>query len=290
MTTENWDDLRYVIAVAETGTVSGAARLLGVTHGTVLRRVAAFETRHGGPLFARSANGYTVLPEKNAVIEAAQDVANAVQAVGRLLGGAQSGLRGTVRITSTDTLCQTVLPIAVRELCLAYPDLTISLVSTNAHLDIIRSAADITVRPATRLPDGLEGQEVAKLAFGVYAAKDYPIGPDAKWLTLDGPLSRTGPASWMADSIPPTQCAAGSDSFMALLELAAFRTGITYLPCILAAKDPRLQRIRGIAPDFTTGIWVACQPEMSASSRLTVVRKGLETALTPFRASLADTQ
>ena len=54
MHSENWDDLRFVLAVAETGTVSGAARLLGVNHATVLRRVAAFETRHAALLQAMS--------------------------------------------------------------------------------------------------------------------------------------------------------------------------------------------------------------------------------------------
>ena len=47
----NWDDIRFVLAVAETGSLNAAAQLLGVTHATVLRRVAAFEARHGKTIF-----------------------------------------------------------------------------------------------------------------------------------------------------------------------------------------------------------------------------------------------
>ncbi len=63
MHSDNWDDLRYVLAVAETGSVSGAARRLGVNHATVLRHVAAYEARHGIELFDKSARGYAVSPK-----------------------------------------------------------------------------------------------------------------------------------------------------------------------------------------------------------------------------------
>ncbi len=55
---ENWDDLRYILAVAEHGSVSATARHLGVNHATVLRHVAAFEARHQIELFEKSARGY----------------------------------------------------------------------------------------------------------------------------------------------------------------------------------------------------------------------------------------
>ena len=79
----NWDDLRYVLAVSTTGSLSGAARQLGVNHATVLRHVTAFEDAHGGPVFERTAQGYELLSDRARVIDAAREVANAMHSVER---------------------------------------------------------------------------------------------------------------------------------------------------------------------------------------------------------------
>ena len=63
MHNENWDDLRYVLAVVDSGSVLQAAKYLGVNHATVLRRVTAFEEQHGLSLFERTPQGYRLLPD-----------------------------------------------------------------------------------------------------------------------------------------------------------------------------------------------------------------------------------
>ena len=78
MHSPDWDDLRFVLAVADCGTLSAAARVLNVTHATVLRRIQAFEEAHGGAVFERGAQGYRLLPERIRVIDAAREVAQAV--------------------------------------------------------------------------------------------------------------------------------------------------------------------------------------------------------------------
>ena len=93
MHSANWDNLRFVLSVAEHGSVSGAAKALGINHATVLRRVAAFEEAHGGPVFEKTATGYRVLPDRARVIEAAREVANAVLSVERLMHGARAPVR-----------------------------------------------------------------------------------------------------------------------------------------------------------------------------------------------------
>lgn len=109
MHNENWDDLRYVLTVAETGSVLQAAKRLGVNHATVLRHVAAFEDRHGATVFERTAQGYRLLPDRVHVIRAAQDAEAAMREVGRLASGGRQAFSGTIRITSTDTLCAGML-------------------------------------------------------------------------------------------------------------------------------------------------------------------------------------
>ena len=85
---EDWDDLRFVLAVAEEGTVSAAARRLAVNHATVLRRIARFEDRHG-MVFDKTPRGYSLAQGRQDLVSAARDVDRAVMGVSRILAGAR---------------------------------------------------------------------------------------------------------------------------------------------------------------------------------------------------------
>lgn len=283
---ENWDDLRYLIAVAETGTVSGAARRLGVTHGTVLRRVAAFEDRHGTRVFEKSASGYALLPEFSDLLDAAHEVETAVMGIERALGRGTGGVRGLVRLTSTDSLCQTVLPLAVSSVTSAHPDLSVTLVSTNAHLDLGRAGLDITIRPSATPPDGLHSVQVGVLGVAVYAA---PGAADC-WLSLEGPLTRSLPAIWMADNLSTSLLGPGSDSFQALASMTELGLGRCFLPCVVASTRPTLIRQEADAPEFAIPLWLACQPDLADSPRIRAVMRTLQGALAPLGDQLAGTR
>ena len=127
-----WDDLRFVLAVAEAGSVNAAASRLGVNHATILRRVAAFEADHATTVFVRNAKGYTVAPDAVAIIDAIRTVEKSVDAMERVISGHGARLDGSVRLTSTDSLCQTVLPPIIRNFHRAHPKLTPALRSMSA--------------------------------------------------------------------------------------------------------------------------------------------------------------
>jgi DNA-binding transcriptional LysR family regulator len=89
-----WDDLRYVLAVAAEGSLAGAARVLGVNHTTVLRRVNAFEERLGLRLFERLPTGYILTSGGAELIEAARLMEDTVAALERRLAGQDRRLSG----------------------------------------------------------------------------------------------------------------------------------------------------------------------------------------------------
>ncbi len=274
----NWDDLRYVLAVAEHGSVSAAARALGVNHATVLRRIAAFEEAHGAPIFDRGPQGYAVPPDRLRVIEAAREAAAAIDTVNRLIRGAEAQITGTLRITSTDSLCLAVLPEIVAGLQAASAGLRIDLVSTNAHLDLGRLGADISVRPALRLPDDMRGEQAGVLGFAVYAAPGAP----GTWLGLRGALQRAA-----VGPLVDGETGAGSDSFVVLRELAAQRLGRAVLPCCLGEPDPRLQRIDAGLDLPLVPLWVASHPDLADSPRLSRLRRRIVRALRDRAALIA---
>lgn len=283
---ENWDDLRYVIAVAETGTVSAAARRLGVTHGTVLRRIQAFEDRHDRQVFDKGPTGYALRPDCAALIEAAHEVETAVMGVERMLGAGQGRLKGQLRITSTDTLCQIVLPQVVAEVARAHPGLGLTLVSANAHLDFTRAAIDITLRPSADPPEGLSSQRIGTLGFAAYRARG--AADDLPWLMLEGPLVRSTPAAWLAQNVPPGARGPGSDTFLALRSFVALGMGQSFLPCFIADDASGLVRVPG-APRFEVPLWLACQPELRDSPRIRAVLTEMQAALAPHQDRLAGT-
>jgi DNA-binding transcriptional LysR family regulator len=271
----NWDDLRFVLAVAETGSVSAAARALGVNHATVLRRIAAFEDMHGGAVFDRTPRGYVVSPDRLRVIEAAREVENAVLAVGRLIRGAHAPLRGVVRVTSTDTFCHAVLPPVLARLRDDEADLRVDLLSSNTHSDLSRLHADIAVRPAEKLPDDLLGTVAARLGFAAYAVRG---APDL-WLGMSGALARSHPAHWLTDTVMPEMLAGSADSFLTLREMAAAGLGRAVLPCVLGDEDARLDRLVGAMPDISVDIWVASHVDLADVARIRAVRERLVQAL-----------
>lgn len=273
---ENWDDLRFVLAVAEEGSVNAAARRLGVNHATVLRRLAAYEDATGVAIFDKSARGYVVSGAQQRVIEAAREVDRAVQAVARTLQGMRAPLTGDVRVTSTDTFCQHVLPSVVSELRKASPELRIELLCTNSHLDLARTHADITVRPTDKLADDLVGSIGAPLGFGLFRQKG---SGSSDWLGLCGPVSRSLIGRWMADELDPDLIVASADSFLVLREMAAAGQGMAPMPWFLGNEDARLEEVRGIIPDISVDIWVASHADLADVPRIAETRRALVAAL-----------
>ena len=83
MNNQNWDDIRYVLAVASHGSLNAAASVLGVTHATVMRRIAAFERRYNCQVFEKSPSGYAVPPEALPILKSMEGVDEAILAVER---------------------------------------------------------------------------------------------------------------------------------------------------------------------------------------------------------------
>lgn len=270
---ENWDDLRFMLAVAENGSVSAAARVLGVNHATVLRRISAFEARHGGEIFDRTPQGYVIPADRQKVVDAAREVEAAVYSLERLIEGAQAPLRGTVRVTSTDTLCHGLLPDMLSGLAQKAADLRFELICSNTHLDLARLDADIAVKPAIELQDGLTGAMGARLGFAVYG------NPDLAWLGMRGAVARSRPAQWLAEKVREKDFVAKADSFLTLREMVAAGIGKSILPCVLGDADPRLKKVENGMPDMSVGIWVACHPDMAEVPRIRAVRTLLLEAL-----------
>lgn len=284
---ENWDDYRFILAVVEHGSLNAAARALGVNHATVLRRVTGFQDRHGVRVFDRDSHGYRLRADQAGLIDALATLRTAFEATERAVMGQGAGIRGPVKITSTDSLCSTVLPPVVAELRQHHPDLSLELLASNSRLNFGQLDAEVTIRPAEKLSDDLVGVEVAKLAFTVYGHEDYllnrPKNIPHQWLVGSGPLLRSPAGVWQLANIDPENVNFAADSFISLRELCLSGLGLAILPCCIVPQTSRLKRVGGFFDTIDVGLWVANHRDMDAVPRIVACRSFLSEALAGYK-------
>lgn len=266
---ENWDDLRIALAVVNAGSVNAAAKVLGVNHATVLRRMSDFERRRGFAIFERHPRGARVAPEAAAVVESLRAVEAAVVRFERTAAGAGERLSGVLHLTTTDSLATGILPRHLEAFGAAFPGMTVKLAATNARLDLGRLDAEMTIRPTRSLDESLIGERVGSLRMSVWGAESYlrahPSRDPAEhlWLGVTDLLSRSPVHAWQARD--GKRIVFYADSFVTLAEMARAGAGLAMLPDCLAAG---LAKPPGFADYCDTGIWVAAHRDLASAPRI----------------------
>ncbi len=269
----NWDDLKYILAVAKAGSVNAAAQSLGKNHATILRRIASFENAHGISVFQKNAKGYIVTPDARPIIEALQGVEASVETTERVIAGKGEALNGKVRVTSTDSLCRSILPPIIKDFLDLHPKISLDLVATNSRLNMAKLDAEMTVRPSSTLPQDLVGNKANKMHFGVFATASYIRKNNSgdirkhKWLTTSGAASRSPVGRWQ-ETIPIENIAFTSDSFISLADLAETGLGVAVLPISVGRMSQNLIQLDQFELGFDTDVWVAAHKDLFDTPRI----------------------
>ena len=168
-----WELYRSFLGVLKEGSLSGAARALGITQPTVGRHVSALEKSFGLALFTRSRAGLLPTETALALRAYAQDMHSTAAALRRAAASQGEGVKGTVRVSASEVVGVEVLPPMIARLRQAHPRLTVELVSTNRLQDLLLREADIAVRMAPPRQGLLIARRVGALAVGLFAHKSY---------------------------------------------------------------------------------------------------------------------
>ena len=278
-----WDDLRYVLAVAEHGGLAAAARALGVNHTTVLRRVNAFEEAQGLRLFERLPTGYALTAGGEEMLAAARSMSGVVADLERRLAGQDLRVQGTLRVATTDTLAASVLPRHLASFRVRHPGIVVELAVGNQVANLTRRDADAAVRPMAARPEALVGRRVCGIAFAVYAAPGAEAGP---WLVPDETLSGSAAGRWVRAHVPDADVAARADSLLALRDLAATGLGRVVLPCYLGDDDARLARAGDVLPDAASELWLLTHEDLRRTARVRAFMEHMAEALASERGLL----
>ena len=264
-----WDDLQFVHAVVEHGSLSAAARTLGVNHATVHRRIAALEESFGVGLFDRLPGGYRLRPEGREILGALERIDGEANRIERSFLGVRRSIEGTFRITTTDTIATLMLPRHLDDLRRVHPEARIELGVTNLRLDMAQPVAEIAIRPIRQLPDDMSGEQAGDLRFRVFGSKDYLTGnpsadmSDHRWLGVSPTISRSPAGEWQGrvfDEVP----AMTADSFFPLATMAAAGMGLAMLPVFLGRSYPDLMEAEQFPDSPSIPFWIAAHADLRA--------------------------
>lgn len=268
----HWDDLRYVLAVARDGSLSGAARALGVNHSTVFRRLGAIEKRLGVRLFERLPTGYVPTVAGEEVAGEAGQLEEQVQGLERRVIGRDLRLSGTIRLTTTEGLACRLLPPHLTAFRTEYPGIELELVVNNENLSLTKRDADVAIRSTNEPPEELVGRRVATIAYAIYAAREYLQDQavdfsTSDWVGLDESLTGTTPGRWLKQRYPGIQPRYRVNSMLVIMEAVRAGAGLAILPCLLGDSSD-LVRVSGILPELATGLWLLTHPALRKSARI----------------------
>lgn len=267
-----WDDARLILAIAETGSLSAAARKLRIAQPTVSRRLAELESRLGEALFARAQSGVTPTAYGERLLGPARHMAEWAAELQRAAAGADATPQGTVRITAPPGVAFDFVVPFVAWLRTRLPNIRVELLSSVRHLDLARGEADLALRflrPAQRELEQIASIELESALFASreYAAKLPPgaRATDVDWIGWAPPLDEVEPNPTLARLIPGWKPAFASDDF--LVQLRAAEAGLGVI--MLAQARHRFRREGSLVP-VDLGL-----PNVNAGLYLVAVRSAL---------------
>jgi len=269
----DWDDLRFFLAVARKGSIRGAAASLSVNHSTVSRRIDAFEKKIGTRLFERLPSGYFITQAGEEMSQSASKIEAEVNTIGRQVTGRDARLDGVLRVTLHNSLAQKLLMPIFVEFGRTYPEIELDLDITHSMVNLSKREADVAIRISNDPPDSLVGRRLVRYATSTYASLDYisqhndlKNRKDLNWI---GWGDRVPDPQWVRDShypdVPARNCICEP---LTQLEAVKAGMGLAMLPCYMADTEPTLRRVPPANVTPSRDIWILTHEDLRHTARV----------------------
>jgi DNA-binding transcriptional LysR family regulator len=287
-----WDELRTFLEVARDGSLSGAARRLGLTQPTVGRHIDALEEALGATLFTRSPRGLSPTAAAKALAPHAEAMATAAGALARSASSAAAIDRGVVRVTASEIMGAEALPAMFAGFRVRNPGIAIELALANRNQDLARGDADIAVRMIRPTQSGLVARRIGSTRIRLYAHRDYlarfgeprsladlaehcfiGFDRDNQTFRAAGPFAKT-----LAREDFGFRC----DSDLA--QLAALRAGVGIGGCqdMIARRTPELDPVLPNAFQMALEVWLVMHRDLKTAPRVRLMFDWLAAGLTDY--------
>ncbi len=282
-----WELYRSFLGVLKEGSLSGAARLLGITQPTVGRHIAALETALGVVLFTRSPQGLLPTAVAHTLRAHAETMERTAAALERAASSQGDEVRGVVRVSASEVMGVEVLPPIIAQLRRQHPYLRVELVLTNRLSDLLQLEADIAVRMVRPSQEQLLARRIGLIEVGLHARDDYLqqhgtplhmqdlVGHSVIGFDQENAFIR----SLTIKGFERSAFAISSDSDLAQLAMIRAGAGIGGCQVQLAKQHPRLQRVLPQAFAFNMDTWVTMHEDLRHSPRCRVMFDALVAGL-----------
>ncbi|HJV50100.1 MAG TPA: LysR family transcriptional regulator [Noviherbaspirillum sp.] len=280
----DWNDLKFFLAVARHGGLSGAAMALGTSASTVSRHIDALEERLGAILFLRQQSGYLLTDDGGALQAHVEQVERAMMAAER--NGplsAQQAVTGQVRFATTEMLALHLIVPQLPAFRRRYPQLQVEINVALARANLSRREADLALRVVAPDPDDGAGDYIAsrigQMASGLYCAAGLlPIdaGDDAwqafDYVSWDESWADLPMAKWLHAAFRGKRPVLACNSLQAQYAAVKAGLGVGMLPCFVGDADPALQRIGRGRLSLARDLWLVYHRDLKASQRVIAMR------------------
>ncbi|WP_333712614.1 LysR family transcriptional regulator [Yoonia sp.] len=288
----DWALVQAFLAVAETGSLSGASRVLGTSQPTLGRQIKAIEARLGVELFHRQPRGFALTETGAALVAPAQAMRDAVRRISLQAAGRQMRLAGTVRITASVAFSVFHLPDIIARIRALEPQIAIELVPSDSTSNLLYREADIAVRMFRPTQLDLITKHLGDVTLGFFAAKSY-LDARGRPATLDDLLAHDVVGYDAAPDIVDGFRSAGADvtrdffkvrcdDNMAYWALLRAGCGIGIAQRIIGQADPVVEELDLSFALPVLPVWLTAHAAMRQTPRVRRVWDLLESGLKPL--------
>jgi len=274
----DWENLRHFLAVAQTGTLLGAARQIGVEHATVSRRVAALETSLGLKLVDRrggrirlTVHGEEVAREGASMLEKTATITQ----IGRAGAGS---MRGHVKISAPPALSSALLAEPFVKLRRRYPELALTLLGETRLASLNQREADVAIRLSRPESGDYSIVKLGTLTFRFYATDTYlkTLSAD-KWTFIgyDDSMNASPQEVHLANYAAGRQIASRSSVLEVQASAARLGGGVAILPDFVITKNDCLHIIED-SPAIVREIWLVVHSEIKETATIRAVVDALK--------------
>ncbi|WP_299620633.1 LysR family transcriptional regulator [uncultured Tateyamaria sp.] len=274
----DWNRMRAFLATAEEGSLSGAARHLGLTQPTLGRQVAALEEELGLALFQRTTRAMQLTDAGRDLLNEARNMGEAATRIALMAQGRAQSLDGVIKVTASDMMSAYVLPDIMMRLRSMAPNLRVDVVAANDIRDILKREADIAIRHVRPEQPDLIARLVKDATGHLYASKDYIAArgaPETVEDLLDHDFISFGDDARFIEAlgmqgihVTSAHMRAGSTSGVTNWELLRRGFGILPMSDDIAAQFTDVVRVLPDRPAITFPVWLVTHRELHTSRRI----------------------
>jgi DNA-binding transcriptional LysR family regulator len=268
-----WDDFKLVKAVADAGSLAGASEALLVNTSTVFRRLGSLEGQLGARLFERKRGGYSLTPAGEEMVRLATRMSDDVISFERQVAGRDLKPSGELRVTTNDAFVAYVLTDIFAKFRVAFPDIRLDVVSSNAALNLSRRDADVAIRATENPPETLVGRRISDIAWAVYGTTSEPDATsldemmDRNWVIPGETMMASRMVRMLRDRVPRERQAYALSTVMGLGEAVQAGIGVGALPCFVG-ETLGLKKLVSLDGPGTTSVWILTHPDIRNSARV----------------------